>query len=84
VRRQIGEIDRDIEQYLKQHFAEQRKLLEGIKGVDIGTQARLLAALPELGKLNEAFEHLFDRVCRQSWFENTLLKVRRKFVSFGQ
>jgi transposase len=52
VRRQIGEIDRDIEQYLKQHFAEQRKLLEGIKGVGIGTQATLLAALPELGKLN--------------------------------
>ena len=49
--RQIGEIDKDIEQHLKQHFAEQRKLLEGIKGVGVGTQAVLLAALPELGQL---------------------------------
>lgn len=49
--RQIGEIDKDIDQHLKQHFAEQRKLLEGIKGVGVGTQAVLLAALPELGQL---------------------------------
>jgi transposase len=50
--RQIGEIDEDIDRHLKEHFAEQRKRLEGIKGVGTGTQAVLLAALPELGALN--------------------------------
>jgi transposase len=50
--RQIGAIDHDIDPHLKRHFAEKQKLLEGIKGVGIGTQAVLLAALPELGKLN--------------------------------
>ncbi|MDR2111863.1 MAG: transposase [Candidatus Accumulibacter sp.] len=44
--RQIGEIDHDIDQHLKQHFAEQKKLLESIKGV--GTQA----TWPKLGPLN--------------------------------
>jgi transposase len=46
--RQIG----DIDQHMKTYFAEQKKLLEGIKGVGVGTQAVLLAALPELGTLN--------------------------------
>ncbi|MDR2091967.1 MAG: IS110 family transposase [Azoarcus sp.] len=50
--RQIGEIDEDIDPHLKQHFAEQKKRLEGIQGVGVGTQATLLAALPELGMLN--------------------------------
>ena len=50
--RQIGEIDEDIDRHTRQHFAEQRKLLEGIKSIGTGTQAVLLAALPELGKLN--------------------------------
>jgi transposase len=48
----IEKIDEDIDQHLKQHFAEQQKLLEGVKGVGVGTQAVLLAALPELGTLN--------------------------------
>jgi transposase len=50
--RQIGEIDEDIGSHLEEHFAEQKKLLEGIRGVGAGTQAVLLAALPELGTLN--------------------------------
>jgi transposase len=50
--RQIDEIDQDLEQHLKPHFAEPQKLLESIQGVGVGTQAVLLAALPELGKLN--------------------------------
>jgi hypothetical protein len=50
--RQIGEIDEDIDPHLKQHFAEQRKLLERLQGVGVGTQAVLLAALPEPGALH--------------------------------
>jgi transposase len=50
--RQIGDIDHDIDQHMKTHFAEQKKLLEGIKGVGAGTQATWLATLPELGTLN--------------------------------
>jgi transposase len=50
--RQIGEIDDDIDRHMKEHFAERRKLLEGIEGVGVGTQALLLAALPEPGKPN--------------------------------
>jgi transposase len=49
---QIGEIDEDIDPHLKQHFAEQRKLLEGLQGVGVGTQAVLLATLPEPGALH--------------------------------
>jgi transposase len=50
--KRIEKIDQDINQHLKQHFAEQQKLLESVKGIGVGTQAVLLAALPELGTLN--------------------------------
>lgn len=50
--RQIGQIDDDAERHLKDHFKDKLELLKGIKGVGPGTQAMLMAALPELGQLN--------------------------------
>jgi transposase len=49
--RQIGQIDDDAQQHLKDHFKDKLALLKGLKGVGPGTQAMLMAALPELGTL---------------------------------
>lgn len=49
--RQIGQIDDDAQQHLKDHFKDKLALLKGLKGVGAGTQAMLTAALPELGTL---------------------------------
>lgn len=49
--RQIGEIDDDAQRHLKDHFKDKLALLKGLKGVGAGTQAMLMAALPELGTL---------------------------------
>lgn len=51
--RQIGQIDDDAERHLKHHFKDKLDLLKGLKGVGPGTQTMLMAALPELGKLNQ-------------------------------
>jgi transposase len=50
---EIGRIDKDIARNLDQHFAPTLKLLEGIKGVALGTKAALMAQLPELGQLSQ-------------------------------
>ena len=49
--RQIGRIDDDAQRHLKDHFKDKLALLKGLKGVGPGTQAMLMAALPELGTL---------------------------------
>lgn len=49
--REIAKLDREIEKSLTGHFAEKIKLLKGLKGVAKGTQAALMAGLPELGHL---------------------------------
>ncbi len=49
--REIAKLDREIDKSLDGHFAEKLKLLEGLKGVAKGTQAVLMAGLPELGML---------------------------------
>ena len=49
--RQIGQIDADAQRHLKGHFKDTLALLKGLKGVGAGTQAMLMAALPELGTL---------------------------------
>ena len=49
--REIAKLDREIGDSLNGHFAEKIKLLKGLKGVAKGTQAALMAGLPELGKL---------------------------------
>lgn len=51
--RQIGQIDDDAGKFLKEHFKNKLELLKGLKGVGPGTQAMLMAALPELGSLNQ-------------------------------
>lgn len=48
---QIGEIDTDIDSHLDQHFKQQRRLLDSVKGVGAVTIVTLTAALPELGQL---------------------------------
>lgn len=49
--RQISQIDDDAQRHLKNHFKDKLALLKGLKGVGPGTQAMLMAALPELGTL---------------------------------
>jgi len=49
--REIAKLDRGIGNALSGHFAEKIKLLKGLKGVAQGTQAALMAGLPELGML---------------------------------
>lgn len=49
--RQIRALDGDIDGALKAHFADKLALLKGLKGVGPGTQAALMAGLPELGRL---------------------------------
>lgn len=51
--RQIGAIDDDVGRRLKDHFKDKLALLKGLKGVGPSTQATLMAALPELGTLNQ-------------------------------
>lgn len=50
---QIRRIDDDAERMLKEHFKDKLDLLKGLKGIGPGTQTMLMAALPELGQLNE-------------------------------
>ena len=49
--RQIKQIDDDIDRTLEQHFKQQKKLLDSVKGVGAVTTLTLLAMLPELGTL---------------------------------
>ena len=49
--RQIDQIDDDAQRHLRAHFKDKLALLKGLKGVGPGTQAMLMAALPELGTL---------------------------------
>jgi transposase len=50
--RQIAMIDDDIARSLDDHFGPKLGLLKDIKGVGAGTQAALMAMLPELGALS--------------------------------
>jgi transposase len=50
--KELARIDKEIDDRLKEHFAEKVALLKGFKGVGAGTQASLMAALPELGSLS--------------------------------
>lgn len=49
--KQLSDIDHDIDQLLEEHFAQQRKLLDSVKGVGPVTILTLTALLPELGRL---------------------------------
>lgn len=50
--KELARIDHDIDGQLKEHFAEKVALFQGFKGVGAGTQASMMAALPELGSLS--------------------------------
>jgi transposase len=50
--RQIALLDADIARNLDDHFGPKLALLKDIKGVGVGTQAALMAMLPELGALS--------------------------------
>lgn len=50
--KQIGLLDGDIDGRIERHFAEQRKLLDSVKGIGPVTILTLTAALPELGKID--------------------------------
>lgn len=50
--KQIEQIDQEIQRHIDDHFDSQRQLLDSVKGVGAVTIVTLLAALPELGKLN--------------------------------
>lgn len=54
INKQLAAIDSDMDGLLKKHFADKVSLLKGFKGVGAGTQASLMAALPELGSLSHA------------------------------
>ncbi len=52
LKKELTIIDHDIDGQLKEHFAEKIALFKGFKGIGVGTQASLMAALPELGSLS--------------------------------
>lgn len=52
LKKELALIDHDIDGQLKEHFAEKIALFKGFKGIGVGTQASLMAALPELGSLS--------------------------------
>jgi transposase len=49
---QLAEIDRELDQFTKDHFQDLRKLLSSAKGVGPVTTSTILAALPEIGRLD--------------------------------
>ena len=51
---QIARIDQDIDAHLNEHFKEQAKRFEAIKGVGTTTCATMLAFMPELGAVSSA------------------------------
>jgi len=52
INKQLAMIDIDIDDLLHTHFVEKLSLLKNFKGIGVGTQASLMAALPELGTLS--------------------------------
>jgi transposase len=52
VDKQLREIEKEIDQHIDDHFGGLSELLRGVKGVGQVTTAAMIAALPELGKLD--------------------------------
>jgi transposase len=50
--KQLAQIDRDLDQHIREHFRDLTKLLSSAKGVGAVTANTLAAALPELGRLD--------------------------------
>ncbi len=51
IRRQLGDVDGDMERHVKTHFADLDQLLQSTHGIGTIASATLIADLPELGKL---------------------------------
>ena len=49
--KELARIEIDIDDQLREHFADKLALFKGFKGIGPGTQGGLMAMLPELGKL---------------------------------
>jgi len=49
---QLAEIDRDLDQFTKDHFQDLRKVLGSAKGIGPVASTTILAALPEIGRLD--------------------------------
>jgi len=50
--KEVARLDKDIDAHLQQHFKEQTKRFEAIKGVGVTTCAMMLAFMPELGHVD--------------------------------
>ena len=50
--KQLSEIDRDLDQHVREHFHDLSKLLTSAEGIGPVTSNTLVAAVPELGKLD--------------------------------
>ena len=50
--KQISELDRDIDNHIREHFRDLTRVLSSAKGVGAVTAATLAAQLPELGRLD--------------------------------
>ncbi len=78
--RQIGQLDSDIGGMLSEHFADKLKLLKGLKGVAAGTQAALMAGLPELGTLSRG---AIGKIVGVAPLNMDSGKMRGKRVTYG-
>lgn len=78
--RQIKAVDNDIGGRLDKHFADKILLLKGLKGVAVGTQAVLMAKLPELGRLNR---RAIAKIVGIAPLNNDSGKMRGKRVTWG-
>lgn len=52
IRRQLGEVESDLDSHLAQHHADLSMLLQSAKGIGPNTCRALIADLPELGQLS--------------------------------
>lgn len=50
--RELADLDSDIDDFLDEHFQQQNKLLDSVKGVGRVMMMTLAASLPELGRLS--------------------------------
>ncbi len=78
--RQIKNLDKQIGGMLSEHFADKLKLLQGLKGVAVGTQAALMAGLPELGTLSRG---AIGKIVGVAPLNNDSGKMRGKRTTYG-
>jgi transposase len=77
---QIRALDNDVGGRLDKHFADKLLLLKGLKGVAAGTQAVLMAKLPELGRLDK---RAIAKIVGVAPLNNDSGKMRGKRMTWG-